>query len=322
MIVQDRSGPPSKQRHQVARLRSRLGSALPDIDECHMQTTSENALFAQICIEEGDEEVDLIKVRDRLVRLAARLGVYEIVMTPFGHLSEKPAKATLARTIIDNLIELTRERFSSTKETPFGWDKSLTFIDVPCHPRNISGMYFYFDTKNPWDELAGDYDDFMADSLRYNAQFGILDDLTADIRPPILELCCGTGRLLHHLRSRRKQKGYVGIDSSEEMIWLAEKMESAQDIPNGKDSESAFICGRAEDVGKILQGSRFNTIVLSNAAPYIDIQKILKELPNVMIPGANLIFLEEQSDDGMTPVMPIGKRLQVSFHHPTALQER
>ncbi|VVC03870.1 putative threonine--tRNA ligase 2 [Candidatus Bilamarchaeum dharawalense] len=130
-------GSPAKQKQTERLLRERLGNALPLLDDSNRRTESKNALLVFVCAEKGDDRLNLIPVRDDIVRARAMLGVADIVVGAFGHLSDQVADPSLARTIIDNLVESIRPIHPGIKTFPFGWDKTLD-LHVPLHHFNVS----------------------------------------------------------------------------------------------------------------------------------------------------------------------------------------
>lgn len=107
--------------------------------------------------------MDLDEVASEIIRRKALLGVSEIVLGAFAHLSEKPTDPITARQILDGLsteLQITETVIA----LPFGWDKSLD-IHVPLHHYNASGLYFkpisrfrnFFQSKMEWVKLNASY---------------------------------------------------------------------------------------------------------------------------------------------------------------------
>jgi hypothetical protein len=131
----------SKRKRALKRLKSRLGDSLPALDESGGITTAENALLVLSCIEKGDERLQLGPVKDSIIKSRAMLGVTEIVIAAFGHLSDRPADPMLASRIVDELFEMVRAEHEQAKLVPFGWDKSLE-MKVPLHHYNCGFLSF------------------------------------------------------------------------------------------------------------------------------------------------------------------------------------
>ncbi|MFH1521077.1 MAG: threonyl-tRNA synthetase editing domain-containing protein [Candidatus Micrarchaeota archaeon] len=129
--------PPTKQRKIENYLRRKLGDNLPTLNDSNRLTESRNALLVFVCAEKGDEAIDLTPVTEDIIRARALLGVVDIVIGAFGHLSNQIAEPALARQIIDNLAFQVRSIHPSTKQFPFGWDKSID-LHIPCHHFNTS----------------------------------------------------------------------------------------------------------------------------------------------------------------------------------------
>lgn len=132
---------PSKKRQMEKRMRKKLENSLPSLDETNQKITSNNALLVLVCIENGDQNLELKPIVDDILKSRALLGVLEIVMGAFGHLSTNVAPPMTAKIILDNLINKTKEVYQEVKSFPFGYDKSLE-ISVPLHPFNISFRSF------------------------------------------------------------------------------------------------------------------------------------------------------------------------------------
>lgn len=134
-------GNPCKRRQNEARLRERIGKYLPQLDENNRRQESKNALLCFVCVEKGDERLELCKVMEDALSRQKFLGVPEIVIGSFGHLSTTPAEAGVARKIIDELTAILASVEKGIKIFPFGWDKSLE-LKVPLHSYNISFASF------------------------------------------------------------------------------------------------------------------------------------------------------------------------------------
>ena len=93
------------------------------------------------CAEKGDERLDLRRPKDSIIKSRTMLGVAEIVIAAFGHLSDRPADPVLAREIIDEMYGLILAEHAQTRLVPFGWDKSLE-MKVPMHHYNCSWKSF------------------------------------------------------------------------------------------------------------------------------------------------------------------------------------
>ena len=132
---------PCKKRQNEARLRKRMGDHLPLLDEGNRRLEAKNALLCFVCVEKGDERLELCKVMEDALSRQKFLGVPGIVVGSFGHLSTKPAEAGIARKIVDDLIALLAAAGKGIKSFPFGWDKSLE-LKVPLHGYNISFASF------------------------------------------------------------------------------------------------------------------------------------------------------------------------------------
>ncbi len=264
---------------------SRLAS-LPEIE--NPDTRSNNGLLALVCVEKGDEVLDLGEIRDEIARAKNRVGASEIIVCAFGHLSDIPEEPEVAKRILGDLSELLMADHR-VQRPPFGWDKTLT-LDVPAHPYNMTGLIFT--PKRSWDEIAGEFDEYMLKTGHYRAQFRVLGASREYVRPPVLDICCGTGRSLHWMY-RNGMTDYVGVDASANMVRLARQMATVIDpLENMNGAGKRFLCGVAERVGE-LQLKKFRTVLLFNASAYVDLELVLRQLPSIMEDKAKLIVADE-----------------------------
>lgn len=132
---------PRKRRKNEQMMKTLNGKFLPLLDENNRKTTANNALLSLVCVEKGDEKLDLEKVKIDILSGAALLKASEIVVGAFGHLSNKLADVPIAATIIDELFAIVKASFPATKMFPFGWDKSL-MLKIPLHHYNVSFRSF------------------------------------------------------------------------------------------------------------------------------------------------------------------------------------
>lgn len=130
-----------KKKQNERRLRKRIGEYLPQLDENSQKQESKNALLGFVCVEKGDEKLDLNMIKEDILSRKKFLGVPEIVVGSFGHLSATPAEAGIAKKIIDELVALLSAAEKGIKSFPFGWDKSLE-LKVPLHSYNVSFASF------------------------------------------------------------------------------------------------------------------------------------------------------------------------------------
>jgi hypothetical protein len=137
-----------KKQYFLSILKKKLGNALPELNEKNRFIEAGNALLVLSCTEKDDESLDLKKPRDAIIRIRAMLGVTDIVLSAFGHLSERPAQPMIARAIVDQLYELIKAQYPQTVSVPFGWDKGIS-MEVPLHHYNCG--FLSFDAMDPRD---------------------------------------------------------------------------------------------------------------------------------------------------------------------------
>ncbi|MFH1784939.1 MAG: methyltransferase domain-containing protein [Candidatus Micrarchaeota archaeon] len=277
------SGNPSKQRQTERTLRERLGNALPILDTHNNLTESKNALLVFVCAEKEDGVLDLTNIRDDILKSRAMLGVDDIVLGAFGHLSEETADPLLARRIIDDLLSMVQSSYPSTKSFPFGWDKSLD-IKVPLHHFNAS-FKSYGTGLDFWSSVATHFDEYMQETGHYHAQATLLNRFFESMpSSQILDICCGGGFAIHHLTKTIHPENQVfGLDSSEKMLEIARKR-----------SSGSFICGKAEYLDLFFNGHKFDVVLAINAVAYVDMVLVLSRLRKIMKPGSGFIVMEEE----------------------------
>lgn len=137
---------PWKARQRMANLRKKL-IPLPELNDSNKVTTAKDALLVLVCVERGDELLDLGKIKEDVIRARALLNVQEIVMQAFSHLSSNTGSATLAFNVTEELFHIVKEDCQNTTLVPFGWDKSLELL-VPLHHYNVSFRSFFPSQEN------------------------------------------------------------------------------------------------------------------------------------------------------------------------------
>ena len=131
---------PGEQRKNERKLRGKFHNLLPILDDANRITESKDALLAFICVEKGDERVHLDAVKTDVLKAKALLGVSEIIISAFAHLSGDVASAQLAKGIVESIACLVQAEYP-VKVIPFGWDKSLN-IHIPLHHYNVAFRSF------------------------------------------------------------------------------------------------------------------------------------------------------------------------------------
>jgi ubiquinone/menaquinone biosynthesis C-methylase UbiE len=135
--------------------------------------------------------------------------------------------------------------------------------------------------KRLYEDFCIDYDKHMNETMHYQAQLHVFNELIDEIKEPILDLACGPGFLLKEIS--KKFSDVMGNDFSEEMIKIAK-----QKNPNLK-----FSMDDAEELVSH-SSSHFNTIIFSNLFFYIQNKpKALKRWREVLTKKGKLIMMEE-----------------------------
>ncbi len=273
--------------HAEKKLKKALGSSLPQLDERSMITSADNALLVFASIEKGDDKTDLEEVKKDVLRARALLGVPEIVIGSFAHLSNDTAEPGLAKTVVERLLELVRLEHTATKSLPFGWDKSLDF-HLPLHHYNMAHREF----KPPatWDDLADDYHAYMLRTGHYEAQYRLLHSLKRrHIHGKVLDVGCGAGEVLKYLYAGRSGIcTYIGLDTSERMVSLAKRNNAACAVTGRAPFPARFVHAGVETA----EGP-FKSVILLNSIGYLDMDSTLERIKGIMSPKAKLIIGEE-----------------------------
>src|SRR3989338_7113234 len=164
-------------------LREKLGDSLPDLTYDNQQIQAKNALLTFVCVEKGDESLDLSTVAGDVIR----------------------AKAS----VVDGLIEELQFRMPDVKHFPFGWDKSFE-LNVPLHHYNIAfrsfnptfnrRFRFFANRKKEWIRLNASYlagsavNFFVAIATAHLAQkFGVEKESASSWLPPVAGFTAGFG---------------------------------------------------------------------------------------------------------------------------------
>lgn len=267
------------------RLEKKYPKVLPTLDEKNKIVSSKDAIMAFVCVEKGDEGVDLQKVKEHLLRTKATMGAVEILMGGFAHLSNNLAEPQVAREMIDRLAVMVQIEVPATQIWPFGWDKGMDF-HLPLHSNNVTfGEYLPIpDQKEFWNKHAEAFHRYMEETGHYSAQVKILKQLRHLDFSSVLEIACGTGcGMLYFLNNRKKIFGsnyrYLGIDSSREMLAIGRRIWAGsmlfphfEHVEVGKDSLKSFLAQR-RDVPTLISAA--------NLASYIDPAKLLEEIKEV-----------------------------------------
>lgn len=136
-----------------------------------------------------------------------------------------------------------------------------------------------------WGKVADWYDDLLEkdnDSYQEKVILPNLLRLIGDCKKKkILDIACGQGYFSRHLAS--SGANVVGIDIGKELIDIAKK---------NSDKRIKYFVSRAENIEEALVGKDFEIAVNILAIQNIqDIQKMMKSVWRVMVPGARLIIV-------------------------------
>jgi len=132
---------PRKMREMARRIERKQGPLLDKITSKNKVTSSPNALLAFVCVEAGDENIDLKPVVQSILDARVLVAAKDIVVGSFGHLSANPADPALAKVLSEQVFKGVLKEYPDTLTYLFGWDKSLE-MRMPCHPMNASFKSF------------------------------------------------------------------------------------------------------------------------------------------------------------------------------------
>jgi len=135
----------------------------------------------------------------------------------------------------------------------------------------------------------GDIEDLVISMLTDNAQ-------------SVIEICCGSGRLLSRLAEVRRWSQIVGVDISDSMVHLAK-------MRNFKNGVSIF---QSDWVSSIQEGKHFDVVIVKNALHLQnDLYRRLSEIKAIIPSFGSLIIIETISPNNVT--REFIKRLFASF---------
>lgn len=97
----------------------------------------ENAIVAFVCLEKGDDESKLSNFKNECMKILETLGVKNLVLFPFAHLSNNLLKFGLAKNLFDKMTNIMQLINNINIQTiPYGYDKSFD-LSVKGHSYNV-----------------------------------------------------------------------------------------------------------------------------------------------------------------------------------------
>jgi len=169
---------------------------------------------------------------------------------------------------------------------------------APMTDNFIANKKFLF---NSW---ASSYD-WIFPSVFYRAiHQRLLEYVDLSEQVNVLDLGCGTGRLLERLATKFPYLRGTGLDLSPNMLRIAR-------LSNRHHPRLIYVEGNAESLpfGEAQFDTVFNTISFLH---YLEPQKVLSEVARVLVPGGRFYLVDftskKETAPEKTPISPLGVR--------------
>jgi len=92
-----------------------------------------NAWFVFFTVENGDNETKLENFYNEIIKTAKGIGVKNLMISPFVHLSNNIASPEVSRNIYELLMSKFKDTDYKVSSSHFGYHKSLQ-LDIKGHP--------------------------------------------------------------------------------------------------------------------------------------------------------------------------------------------
>jgi threonyl-tRNA synthetase len=92
-----------------------------------------DAFVAFVTIERHDDDKTVDRAVEEFKIKAHRLGVENVIIYPFAHLSNEIGEPNQARKLIDLLLEKLKKENFNVEKAPFGWEKAFS-LTSKGHP--------------------------------------------------------------------------------------------------------------------------------------------------------------------------------------------
>ena len=195
----------------------------------------------------------------------------------------------------ESVTEVSLNRASASPDTPLGVpDSELGELVLRKDGRTIAGMF---------DAVAPRYD-----RLNHILSLGVdhrwrrsLARALDGVRGPVLDLCTGTGDVMHAIRRRHPDLTCVGLDFAPEMIRQGQRK-----LPSG-GTGIAFGLGDATAIG-VGTGQVGAVTVAFGIRNVENVARALEEMYRVLRPDGRLLILEFS-----VPSPPLLRRLYLAY---------
>ncbi len=102
----------------------------------------ENCLVVFFCVEKGDGDKEMEALYEEILKTSSELGVKNLMISPFVHLSQNIADPKTAKSFYQKLLEKFTHTDFFVKSSHFGYHKSL-LLDIKGYPGSFRYREFY-----------------------------------------------------------------------------------------------------------------------------------------------------------------------------------
>jgi 2-polyprenyl-3-methyl-5-hydroxy-6-metoxy-1,4-benzoquinol methylase len=170
-------------------------------------------------------------------------------------------------------------------------------------------------TFTSWDKVAQAYQDKFMDLDLYNDTYDLFCRLLEKPAAKIFEIGCGPGNMTKYLLARRPDFDIEAIDTSPNMVHLAEK----------NNPTARFSIMDARHIDQL--NTKFDAIICGFCLPYLsksDAAKLIEDCAGLLNPGGILYFsaIEGPYERSGYEAGSSGDKTYVYYHPTNNLQEQ
>lgn len=105
--------------------------------DINLSLIKNDAVIAFVCMEEGDDKSKLDKFEKECIKIINNLGVKNLIIFPFAHLSSKLLDYEVAKSLYEKIVK-NSQKLKEVKVDciPYGYDKSFE-MEVKGHSYNV-----------------------------------------------------------------------------------------------------------------------------------------------------------------------------------------